>query len=276
MAHKINSESIKELYKEINMRMLDCIEKDCVPYFNDNPLPQDMNVINGRHFGDINKILLELKAYQIGARSLKWIYKADADFLGLELKENFNTTPLIVYANINRDGVNNNTEAQKIFLLDQFTDKSVKTALELTRTEGKSDIEIQRRGIAENMIQNITEYDSGKNEFILRANKRKNISANCKDPKTLKEVSSAYENITQFYDNSQKMIFGTLNKFFICQETGLKLSKPMSVSEKEQLKAALLDIAKVDSPCLTQTLTECFLYSERLTHFGFSPERIFK
>lgn len=263
------------LYREINLQMLDCIKKDNIPYLKENPLPQDMNVVNGRHFGDINKIRLELKAAQINAKSLKWIYKADADFMGLKLKDGMDVSPLTVYANVNRDGTSLRTESQPVFLLDQFTDESIKSAIELTRSEGTSKEEVQKRAIAENMIRNITEYDTGIAEKNLRENKRKNISTNLKNPEIMKEVSSAYNNATKYYDASQKMIFGVLNNFFIRQETSLNLKGSLSATQIENLKSAFEATAKVDSPRLTQTLAECFLYTQRLTHYGFSPERIY-
>lgn len=263
------------LYREINLQMLDCIKKDNVPYLKENPLPQDMNVVNGRHFGDINKIRLELKAAQINAKSLKWIYKADADFMGLKLKDGMDVSPLTVYANVNRDGTSLRTESQPVFLLDQFTDESIKSAIELTRSEGTSKEEVQKRAIAENMIRNITEYDTGIAEKNLRENKRKNISTNLKNPEIMKEVASAYNNATKYYDASQKMIFGVLNNFFIRQETSLNLKGSLSATQIENLKSAFEATAKVDSPRLTQTLAECFLYTQRLTHYGFSPERIY-
>ena len=234
-----------------------------------------MNVVNGRHFGDINKIRLELKAAQINAKSLKWIYKADADFMGLKLKDGMDVSPLTVYANVNRDGTSLRTESQPVFLLDQFTDESIKSAIELTRSEGTSKEEVQKRAIAENMIRNITEYDTGIAEKNLRENKRKNISTNLKNPEIMKEVSSAYNNATKYYDASQKMIFGVLNNFFIRQETSLNLKGSLSATQIENLKSAFEATAKVDSPRLTQTLAECFLYTQRLTHYGFSPERIY-
>lgn len=76
----------EDIYKNINDLTKDCIQNNTLPYLNDSPLPQDMNIVNGRHLGDINKIQLELKAGQIGAKSLKWIYGADAALMGLELK----------------------------------------------------------------------------------------------------------------------------------------------------------------------------------------------
>lgn len=262
------------LYKNINAMMLDCISRGAVPYVEEKPLPQDMNVVNGRHFGDINKILLELKASQIGAKSLKWIYKADADFIGLELKGGIDSSSIDVYANVNRNG-ENKTESQKVYLLDQFAEESVKNALELTRTDGNSKEEIQKRAVAQNMIRNIAEYDSGANERRLRENKRKNISANLKDMEIAKSVSTAYDNATEQYDDSQKLLFGTLNRYYIKQETGLNLGQPMSKGQTAAFVDALEAAAKIDSPRLAQTLAESFLYSERLTHYEFNPERIY-
>lgn len=255
--------------------MLDCIKKGTVPYLNETPLPQDMNVVNGRHFGDMNKIFLELKAASINARSLKWIYKNDAEFLGLKLKDDIDVSPVTVYANISRNGLEFQTESQSVYLLDQFTDKSVQDAIELTRSAGTSPEEVQRRGIAEKLITNIAEYDSGVLEKQLRENKRKNISVNFKDPEIKSQVFAAYNNATQFYDSSQKLIFGALNNYYIKQETSLNLKGPLSFDEREKLKNALEANAKVDSPRLLQTLTECFLYTERLTHYGFNKERIY-
>ena len=273
MAHEQNA-GLNELYKNINMQVLDCISKGTVPYVQEKPLPQDMNVVNGRHFGDINKISLELKASQIGAKSLKWIYKADADCIGLELKDGIDSSPLVVYANVNRNG-DGRTESQEIYLLDQFTEESVRNILELTRTDGASKKEIQRRAVAQNMIRNIAEYDSGAGEKPLRESKRRNISFNLKNTETLKKVSSAYSNAAEYYDESQKLIFGILSGYYIKQETGLSLQKPLSEEQSASFIDALRANAGVDSPRLARTLAESFLYSERLTHYEFTPERIY-
>lgn len=303
---------VKDIYKEINSLMLDCIENDTVPYVQDKPLPQDMNIVNGRHLGDINKIQLELKASQIGAKSLKWIYGADAALLGLELKNkqnspeefqkskdaspNFNTEPIIGLANVRRNtasvtnGISNiadiaaegiKTNAQTIYLLDQFTEKSVERALKQSRIEeklemrGNPETQKMKRIIAQNMIKNISEYDTGLNEMELRENKRKNIAKNLKDPNTLKEVSQSFQNVTKGYDKPQKFIFSALNNYYVKQETGLNLNKPMSPEQKSYLLKSLDEIVKADSPRLAQTLSESFFYSERLTQFDFSHERIY-
>lgn len=127
-----------DIYKTVNSLMAENIRNGTVPYFMKNPLPQDINIVNGRHSGDINKILIELKAAKIGAKSLRWIYGADASLLGLELKANgtnpnFDTKPLICFANIKKNS--SELDAQCVYLLDQFSDKSIAGALKFTRTE---------------------------------------------------------------------------------------------------------------------------------------------
>lgn len=127
-----------DIYKTVNSLMAENIRNGTVPYFKENPLPQDMNIVNGRHSGDINKILIELKAAKIGAKSLRWIYGADASLLGLELKANgnnpsFDTEPLVCFANMKKNG--SELDAQCVYLLDQFSDESIRGALKFTRTE---------------------------------------------------------------------------------------------------------------------------------------------
>lgn len=64
----------KDIQNYVGFLMGGSISDGTIPYLNDKPLPQDMNVVTGRHLADINKAQLELKAAEIGAKSLKWIY----------------------------------------------------------------------------------------------------------------------------------------------------------------------------------------------------------
>lgn len=264
------NEMAEDIYTEINLLMVDCIKNNRVPYIQENPLPQDMNIVNGKHLGDINKIQLELKAAQIGAKSLKWIYGADAAFMGLELKDGTDSNPVVAFANVKRKTTG--TEAQAIYLLDQFTDESVKKALDICLEENP---DRQKKNISQNMIRLISEYDSGKNESALRENKRKNISENTKNPETLKTMNEAMKNISSDYDSAQLLVFSRLNNYYIRQETGLALGKPLTENEKKSLVNNLELLAKVPSSRLATTLTNTFLYSQRMTHYGFSPELVY-
>lgn len=252
------------IHNEINILMKDCIKNNTVPYIQDKPLPQDVNIVNGRHMGDINKIYLELKAASIGASSLKWIYGADAALIGLERKDG--TKPIMITGN-----VRGNLDSQSVYLIDQFTQESLDKALSYSR----SDEDKKKKTIAQNMIKNITEYDAGNVEAKLREQKRKNIANNFKNQNVLKEVKETFENATTNYDNSQKIIFSALNNYYIKQETGLELKKPLNETEKKELVAALERTANTPSPRLALTLSESFLYSQRMTHYNFEKNRIF-
>lgn len=252
------------IHNEINNLMRDCIKNNRVPYIQSKPLPQDVNVVNGHHLGDINKVYLELKAASIGSESLKWIYGADAALIGLEKKAD--AEPLMITGN-----VRGKVDSQSVYLLEQFTEESLNKALSYSR----SDDDKKKRTIAQNMIRNITEYDSGTVEAQLRENKRKNISNNPKSQNILKEIKQAFVNATSEYDNSQKIIFSALNNYYIKQETGLELNKPMTEQEKNELLLALEKTANTPSPRLALTLADSFLYSQRMTHYDFEQNRIF-
>ena len=254
------------IHEQINKLMLECIKNNTVPYVQEKPLPQDVNVVNGQHLGDINKVYLELKAAAMGAKSLKWIYGADAAFVGLKKNTEMNTGPVMITGN-----VRGSLDSQSIYLLDQFTEDSLNKALSFSR----SDEDKKKRTIAQNMIQSMSQYDSGIEESSLREKKRRNISNNLKDRNVLNEVKQAFENAVSGYDDAQKTIFSVLNNYYIKQETGLELQKPLSGQEKEQLVSSLEKTAKTPSPRLAITLADCFLYSERMTHYAFEQNRVF-
>lgn len=303
----------EDIYKNINDLTKDCIQNNTLPYLNDSPLPQDMNIVNGRHLGDINKIQLELKAGQIGAKSLKWIYGADAALMGLELKtpENssseyqvaknnsrmFNTDPIIGLANVRRDvslstsNVNNESnilhegiqmEAQTIYLLDQFTERSVQRALNPIRIEeslelrGNEESRRHKKIIAQNMLKNIAEYDSGIKGASLREVKRSNLKKNfSRDSSIAESVRDNHQKLTKGYDNFQKQVFAALNAYYVRQETGIQMGKELNPAQKQMLTIALQELSKNDSPRLAQTLCDTFFFAERSTHYEFSHERIY-
>ena len=134
-------EAAGNIYKDINELTLQNIEAGTLPFLRDmnteNPLPQDMNMATeGGHFGDINKILLELKAAKTGAKSLKWISGANAGVLGLELKDgkNNDSKPIMAFANLRRNS-SDELDAQGVYLLDQFTEESLKRVYDTKEIE---------------------------------------------------------------------------------------------------------------------------------------------
>mgnify|MGYP007119906643 CR=1 FL=1 len=80
----------KDIWKDINSLAQENIKQGTLPYIENNPYPQDLNLVNESHLGDINKIQLELGASLVNAKSLEWVFAADAEMIGLELKQNSN------------------------------------------------------------------------------------------------------------------------------------------------------------------------------------------
>lgn len=77
----------KEIYVHINELIKKTIKMNVFPFSRRKVFPENMNVISGVQISDLNKVLLELKAAEIGARGTRWIFAADAALLGLELKD---------------------------------------------------------------------------------------------------------------------------------------------------------------------------------------------
>lgn len=286
---------IKDIYKEINDLVIDNIKNNTLPYVQDIPLPQDMNIVNGKHLADVNKVQLELKASQIGAKSLKWIFGADAALMGLELKEEGKKSePIVVLANTRRDLSHSTSDiantsniaaegmkvdAQTVYLLDQFTEQSVEKALTQSRIEQQIELrgnelaQKQKRVIAKNMIKNIAEYDSGLREKDLRAAKAKNVVENYKDPEVKNKMAEAFKNLSKSFDGRQKDVFNVMYSYYLKQETGL-VSKTEPEAKKMFIEN-LWNLAHEENPVLAKTLTQSVLYTDRATQYKFDFERIY-
>lgn len=139
-------------YDEINELIKQNLETHTMPYNFEKPFPVNVNVISGKSANvDMNFDKLELKARSIGAENTMWIYGADAEYLGLELKtmrpaeykaaklknKNFNCKPITIQRQRERladRNLENRTDTlneslcidkQCAYLLDQFTEESV-------------------------------------------------------------------------------------------------------------------------------------------------------
>lgn len=301
-----------DIYRNIAELAKKTIENGVLPYTESKPLPQDMNVVNGRHLGDINKIQLELKAASIGAKSLQWIYGADAVVLGLELKStnasefqtaksqnpNFNTDPIIGFANVPRDlalKTDKNVaqiaaeglgmEAQTIYLLDQFTEKSLIRAFNERKIEenvtrvGNDDARRLIKTISKNVIKNIAEYNSGMKEKDLRDSMRKNVIKNYNDPKIKQNIIETHSLIFSKYSEEQKIVFNQLTKYFTSQKSGITFDEKISPEDKRKKDTVFLKafeiLAKDDSRGLSKVLSDAFFFADRTTHLDFAYERIY-
>lgn len=306
----------RDLYKQVNELLSENLKNRTVPYFAEEPLPQDMNIVTGTRLGDINKIVLELKAASIGATSLKWIYGADAAMLGLELKDGnakeyaaakekcrgFNTEPVVVYAqvpsnfspdvkkqmgysSIVSEGLG--MDAQAVYLLDQFTEKSVRRALSPKKIEetimfkGSDAARKKIKVISQNMIMNMSEYDTGIRHESLRAAMRENCVKNLnQNGPVYAAIVSTKDSIFAGYTNDQKNIFRMLYKYYLQQNTGMKTdmkASPEKIKEFEgKVATGIINLLNSDDPtAAARTFTDALLFSDRTTHIEFEYERVY-
>ncbi|MDR3342360.1 MAG: hypothetical protein LBT14_06150 [Treponema sp.] len=100
-----------------------------LPYARETPLPHNTDVIRNIQCNDINTQTIELKAASIGIERTAWIFGADAEFLGLALREPeengpFDPDPLLWFARI-ASRPETPVEAQTVYLIDQCTGESL-------------------------------------------------------------------------------------------------------------------------------------------------------
>ena len=267
---------LKDVWKEINNLVQENIIKGTLPYLVNKPYPQDSNLVITTHLGDINKIELELTAASIGAKSLEWIFEADAEMIGLELKEN--ATGIILTANVNR---NNKVQEEPhcAFLLDQFTEESRNRLYNINEFEkyiSTFDNETKKflRTVAHKVIKNIDEYNRGANEFDLINQKKENLRQNLENNFLKQKVLERTEELTSNYDSNQKIIFDHLQNYYLKQLTGFGTYK-LTPEEKEKILKSFKELSVVDTPRLVKVLADSFLLSERKTHYEFAQEKIY-
>jgi hypothetical protein len=58
-----------------------------LPYACEAPLPHNTDVVRNTHCNDINTQMIELKAASTGIGRTAWVFGADAEFLGLQLRK---------------------------------------------------------------------------------------------------------------------------------------------------------------------------------------------
>ncbi|MDR0730872.1 MAG: hypothetical protein LBF63_04330, partial [Treponema sp.] len=98
--------------------------KGTMLYARELPLPHNTEVVRNIHSNDINTQKTELKAAAIGIERTAWVFGADAEFLGLRLREPeadgpFDPDPLLWFARI-ASRPQHPLEAQTAYLIDQF------------------------------------------------------------------------------------------------------------------------------------------------------------
>lgn len=264
----------KDVWKNINYLTQENIKNGSLPYLT-TPYPQDTDLVRGSHLGDMRKVLLELNASLIGAKSLEWLFGADAEIVGLELKKGQKTIPF--EGNVLRNG----TEAkdfQSVYLLDQFTEESKNKLFSPDLDKLLSSIEDNTRQliktVAHKIVKNIDEYNRGSTETSLRKQKKENLRNNIENKAIQEQIKDVTAELVSNYDTNQKKIFEHLQNYYLQQLTGFKTFE-LANEKKEEILKAFKEVSLVETPRLTELLSNSFILADRKTHKEFSKERLF-
>ena len=264
----------KDIWKNINSLTQENIKQGTLPYIENNPYPQDLNLVNESHLGDINKIQLELGASLMNAKSLEWVFAADAEMIGLELKQNSNG--FFMQKNLSRNG-DASTDVQFAFLKDQFTPESIKKLFNPSYLESlsKNTESLEKiKKISHQFIINMDEYNRGERENFLIKEKKENLKNNLNNDYLKEKIRETTQKITHSYDNNQKKVFDHLQNYYLKQITGFGTYK-LTEENKKSILQAFKEISIVETPRLTELLTESFVLADRKTHYEFAKENIY-
>jgi hypothetical protein len=115
------------------------------PFSRGDPLPENTNLVTGARRYDLNAQRLELHAASAGLDRTLWIFAADAEILGLELRDG--QKPLPVFANITTSDHTACLEAHHAYLLDQFTPETISRLYEYANPESINNLALKGRGM---------------------------------------------------------------------------------------------------------------------------------
>jgi len=221
------------------------------------PLPEDVDVVRNIHSNDINTQKIELKAASLSLDRLTWMYGADAEFLGLELKANVQSDPGIgnVYSTeygadpvlrfVHIKGRNNSPiDAQYVYFIDQFTEKSLNrlgiyagiSSIGSQSEGGDESIQRYRTLLAQNVLASLQNYDSGIFDREPLKQKRETILRNTKEGTPgFVTAKNAYRDCTRTITDTEKLLFNTIHKYTVAQGAGQPL---MGINESHHITKA--------------------------------------
>jgi hypothetical protein len=232
------------------------------PFSREAPLPENTNLVTGDRRYDLNAQCLELHAASTGIDRTLWLFAADAEILGLELRDG--QKPLPVFANIIEPDHTTRLEAHLSYLLDQFTPESISRLYEYAgpASINREDVNTRRRYMFAKMaVFNIANYDSGVPDKSARLSTMKHIRENS-DPHNpaFEDARNAYR---YYSSRGRPEVFNALRTYYIRQVSGNPLD---SQHDREHLsRAGLL----TDIPQTLKSMFHARIFVKRLEQADF-------
>ncbi|MDR2071507.1 MAG: hypothetical protein LBP81_08865 [Treponema sp.] len=204
-----------------------------VPYARETPLPPNTDIVRNTHCNDINTQTIELKAASISVERTAWVFGADAEFLGLQLRKPeadgpFDPDPVLWFAHI-ASRPETPVEAQTVYLIDQCTGKSLNRLAsyafegspEKQEAWGDEETRKRRRLMARNVLFALHNYDSGLSDTELRQSRQKAMRDNTTPGTAGFPIGQKYyAAASSGLGKSQKELFNVMLNYRSVQNTG--------------------------------------------------------
>jgi hypothetical protein len=266
-----------------------CCQSHALPFAGGPPLPENVNVVRNTPGGCINTQKLELQAACLGMDRLAWIFGADAEYIGLTLKNNEQETafpasgqgnydPVLLLANIRRRKAEP-LDAQYAYFIDQFTEAGVTRLAasfnqEVTGEMESGDEAVQKRRsfMARRILYSLQDYDSGISRGDTRLRNLKHIRENS-GPGTpgFMKARNVYRSHTKNLGPDGKTIFNRIRAYAEKQETAAKLLTGDNPGIPETVYAAFQSLLENPSS-LSKTWFDAHSFVRGLAANQFGPE----
>lgn len=230
-------EYLSEICSETNKKIMSLASRNKLPYLDKGWKPKPVNAVSGLSRYDLNRQIQEIDAADKSIEKSLLVNAADAELLGLTLKNTTRATPVFTINN------NGRLDVQFAHFLDEFSKDSIVRAFSKVREENEDPItEGKVHYIAQKFVQSVVEYNSG-NEDTAKKEKesRKNIKENISADKG--KFSQAIDFIKGRTKNAdEKLVMAFLENYYANQEAGRIFIAPRK--SKSAFKESCARLAK--------------------------------
>lgn len=264
-----------------------------LPFINNQPMPQDINIVRNCPGGAINAQKLELKAAYLGLDRLTWLFGADAEFIGLELKDaekpiqpdeytshgRFDPDPVLLLAMI-RERKSSPLDAQNAYFIDQFTEQSLNRCCALVNQEYRGTpspddagyIPARRGLMVKNILFSLQNYDTGHADTNIHLAKRNAIKDNSRSGSAgFIPARNAYQSYTKNYGNSEKLLFNVIRAYTEIQETATPEQAAHTTETRATVHLACQSLLG-NIRRFSKVWLESRMFTRRLASQGFTRE----
>jgi hypothetical protein len=265
-------------------------QAQALPFDGRTPLPANTNLIRNRSGGAINTQKIELHAACLGMKRTAWLCGADAEYIGLALKNggaekpryapgDGGYNPVLVLAKI-RGRKADPLDGHYAYFIDQFTEASMNRCAAYAGQEadglqeggGGEPVRERRSRMARAVLCSLQDYDSGLSRRDSQARKRANIRENSKSGTAgFSGARNAYQAFIKTLTPTGKTIFNRIRTMLEKQETAGEGGAEKPAANREVVYAAFHSL--LEHPrTLSKIWFDAAAFTRGLTSPRFEPE----